>query len=376
MRHLRAPHRPFSEGNTAEIRSHCAFVSTSRSCNPPRSRTHHSDFGDTRYPGWREHGRALIHRLTARLETVRGRRPLTVQQAKQDTARRHVTMRRANDASWGCEQVPISLRRIKDLSSFKQATSSPRETAALYFFKQLDPVYDNVLAIAGDLFARPQLYTNGDSAAAIEILAKYRSRVGSDELIPSREQRLEIYGPLFGPHGAAGSFDKLRDDLLRAVTAFSERVFDSGVDMLRERVRTAHRPLKEFLTGLTGASIVYSAAKPLPNIAESISFTVLRVPEIDGVFGVTTPPNESWPYAEDSNADKLLEETCLRLNVTPHVDRQIASNLQRVAARGAEAIAAVLDYTENSADPVDDIASLDVLITACYTWGAAKMALA
>jgi hypothetical protein len=36
----------------------------------------------------------------------------------------------------------------------------------------------------------------------------------------------------------------------------------------------------------------------------------------------------------------------------------------------------VLDYTENGGDPADDVASLDVLITQCYTWGAARAALA
>ena len=67
----------------------------------------------------------------------------------------------------------------------------------------------------------------------------------------------------------------------------------------------------------------------------------------------------------------------MRLDPPDGLTRQQASNLQRLAARGAEAILAVLDYSQqNSADLNDDKESLNVLITACYTWGAARKALA
>jgi len=273
--------------------------------------------------------------------------------------------------------MPITTRRIFDQKSFTSTTEHPRQTAALYFYKQLDPIYDAVTAISHDLFARPQLYTNIHSADAINSLAKLNSRVGSDEFIPSRDQRLLIYQPIFGPPDTTANFDKLRDDLIAAATAFAERVFDTGVEMLRERVRTAHRPLKEFLIGLTGDSIVWSTQNALPGIAEQISFKVLRVPGVCSVFGINSAPSNDWPYSEDSNADKLLEEVCARIG-SPGLTltRQEVSNRQRTAARGAEALAAVIDYTENAADPKDDNASLDVLITTCYTWGAAKKALA
>jgi hypothetical protein len=186
---------------------------------------------------------------------------------------------------------------------------------------------------------------------------------------------MEAYSPVFGPMGSSADFDRLRDDLIAAATAFSERVFDTGVDMLRERVRTAHRPLKDYLSGLTGASTDWTLHSSLDNLAENISFPILRSPQVATVFGIGTAPKQSWPYSEDSNADKLLEEIKVRIHPSGGVTRQEASNLQRLATRGAEAIAAVLDYTENSADPDDDIASLNVLITACYTWGAAKKAL-
>jgi len=282
-----------------------------------------------------------------------------------------------NELNTGTEgpAMPIPMRRIKDRKSFQDATTVPRTTAAMYFYKQLDPVYDVTFAVAKDLFCRPHLYTNLKDKKIVETLAILRSRSGSDELIPSAEQRLEMYAPVFGPLDTDANFDKLRDDLIAAATAFAERVFDTGVQMLRERVRTSHRPLKDFLLGLTGDSIEWSARKPLDNLAEGISFTIVRTPGVGNVFGVVTAPGLSWPYAEDSNADKLLEEMASRLSPQAGLTRQQASNRQRLAARGAEAITAVIDYEENSANPNDDNASLDILITQCYTWGAAKKAL-
>lgn len=275
--------------------------------------------------------------------------------------------------------MAIPSRRISDRRSFLDATARPRDTAAIYFFKQLDPYYESALAVAVDLFARPQLYISlpgADADGTARLLATLRSRCGRDEYFPSKEQRMEAYSPVFGPMGSSADFDKLRDDLIAAATAFSERVFNTGVDMLLERVRTAHRPLKEYLSGLTGASTDWTARQSLNNIAENVSFTILRTPEVAAIFGIGVAPQGSWPYLEDSNADKLLEEIKTRINPPTGLTRQKASNLQRLAARGAEAIASVLDYSEqDSADVDDDVASLRTLITACYTWGAAKKAL-
>jgi hypothetical protein len=139
--------------------------------------------------------------------------------------------------------------------------------------------------------------------------------------------------PFFGPPGDSANFDKLRDDLIAAATAFSERVFDTGVDMLRERVRTAHRPLKDYLTGVTGQSTDWSARKPLSIIAENISFAILRTPGIAAVFGINTVPTSKWPYVEDSNGDKLLEEITHKINPAGDLTRQQASKQSAAACR-------------------------------------------
>jgi hypothetical protein len=147
------------------------------------------------------------------------------------------------------------------------------------------------------------------------------------------------------------------------------------VEMLRERVRTAHRPLKDYLLALTGDSTDWSARNSLDNLSENVSFAILRAPGIGTVFGIGASLNPSWPYSEDSNADKLLEEITNKIGSPTGLTRQQASSRQRLAARGAEAIASVIEYAENRSKADDDIESLNILITQCYTWGAAKAAL-
>ncbi|SRR6266567_2350238 len=173
-------------------------------------------------------------------------------------------------------------------------------------------------------FARPHLYTNISDRKVVELLAKLRSQCGSNELLPSQPQRLDIYAPIFGSPGSSANFDKLRDDLIAAATAFSERVFDTGVDMLRERVRTAHRPLRDYLSALTGSSTDWSARNSLDNLSENVSFAILRDPGIGTVFGIGATLNPSWPYSEDSNADKLLEEITNKIGSSTGLTRQKA----------------------------------------------------
>ena len=51
--------------------------------------------------------------------------------------------------------MPIAQRRKADLCPFREATSSLRAVAALYFFKQLDPYLESAPKIPMGLFDRP-----------------------------------------------------------------------------------------------------------------------------------------------------------------------------------------------------------------------------
>ncbi len=172
---------------------------------------------------------------------------------------------------------------------------------------------------------------------------------------------------------------------MNACSTFAERVFDTGVEMLRERVRTTHRPFQEYLTGLLGDSIIWSKENALSVLTEGLSYKILRNNGVAAVFGISMLPKGEWPYVEDSNADKLVEEISKQLrfldqigeeNVaeksqSKYVTREQISNLQRAALRGTEALATIIDFDERGAHEED----LERLIIKCYTWGSALLSL-
>ncbi|RVX40774.1 hypothetical protein EDD27_3199 [Nonomuraea polychroma] len=267
--------------------------------------------------------------------------------------------------------------RINSRKSFEQVTAGPYEVSALYYYQSLDCLVDLAYRIAEDFFARPHLYTNVGAGRGgrplAPSLARFHARYGTHEKLPSKAHREAIFAPIFGAPGGATDFQRLRNELVEASAAYASRVFDEGVEMLRERVRTTHRPFKEYLRGLNGDSLRWSAEEALSEITESVSYRILRSDGIVAVFGIAQRPRDEWPYVEDSNGDKAVEQISRTLagratdsSSQSWISREAISNRQRTALRGAEAIAAVLEYEESM--PND---KLIALITACYTWGAA-----
>jgi hypothetical protein len=73
----------------------------------------------------------------------------------------------------------------------------------------------------------------------------------------SQAERNEIYAPLFGtinnsPTVGGDSFPRLRNDLVRAATAFVESAGEQGVPMLKEGVTTSHKPFRDYLLDFGG----------------------------------------------------------------------------------------------------------------------------
>jgi hypothetical protein len=257
---------------------------------------------------------------------------------------------------------------IDSLETFESITGPPREVAGLYFYRQLDELIDLAHAIAHDFFARPQLYTDlgapdGERDLASH-LARLHARYGCEEFHLSREQRGKLYEAIFGLDETS-QFMRGRDALLEAAAAFAERVFNTGVPMLRARVRNAHRSFKAYLTTLSGSSLTWSRQRALPPLAEKTAYRILRSGGITAVFGLARPPEAAWPYQVDSDGDKVVEEVSRQLDepAGAPLTRECFNARQRVALRGAEAIATVLDFNEGGSD--DD---LDRLIIKCYTW--------
>jgi hypothetical protein len=269
-------------------------------------------------------------------------------------------------------------REIRDLDSFDSHTRDERSVAGLLFYKELDCLVDLAHAVALDFFARPQMYRDLSQSVAGE-LAAMNARYGNHEKLLSHEQRNAIFAGVFGPaapdsalafadHAAPQTFAPLRDRLLGTAAAFAERVYDTGADMLRAAVRVMHVDLKNYLEDVSGASVLWSRGEGLSAITEGTSYQFLRNPQIAAVFGVNQPPRAEWPYVDDANGAKLVEEISLQLlGRDRQIPRAAFVHKQMVALRGAEALATVIDF--NSGDPVPD---LDLLITKCYTWYAAR----
>ena len=272
--------------------------------------------------------------------------------------------------------------RIDDLPSFQSATMKQYAIAGLYFFQQMDCVIRLVQEIAGDFFNRPHMYVDLDSSDAPPphipaILARLSVRSGHDEHFLSDSQRDMGFTALFGAGGdptagETGDFPRLRDALFDSSAAFAERVFDTGVEMLRERVRTTVRPFREYIAGLQGDSLQTSHSL-LTTISDSC-YSIARARGVCAVFGIDRPPPSQWPYTEDANGDKLIEVASTQLGNGPTamaaVTRQQFSTRQRAGLRGAEALATIISTSDSASG-----SGIDRLITKCYTWRAALLSL-
>jgi hypothetical protein len=256
--------------------------------------------------------------------------------------------------------------RIHDRASFETPGRRGRELATLYAYAQLDVLVDLARLVSFDFFARPKLYIAFDDPGLDKPLAALNARYGFDEKLPSAEQRQRIFGPLFGTGGMASEFIGYRDGLLTAAAVYAEWTQVTGLQMVAANVRTMHHSFKKWLLSVSGASSNWSRWQALPELTEEVSYAILRDKGVTGVFGVATPPGKGWPYDLDTNGDKVVEEISRQLDPgrVPPLTQQMFSDLQRVALRGAEAIAAVVDF--DSEDPDEE--ALRAVVTRCYIW--------
>lgn len=268
--------------------------------------------------------------------------------------------------------------KITNLLSFQHVTDEPREIAGLYFYQILDCLVDLAYQVSADFRKRPQLYR--DLGGIAPILAGLNAKYGTEVNFLSANERAEVYLPIFGSwdgssSNSSDSFPRLRDDLLRAAAAFAGSALERNVVMLKEGVRTAHRPFKDYLLGLRGDSIIFSKDKALSDLTENTCYPILRNQGVAAAFGITDldlSGAANYPYGTDPDEDTLVEQICGQLkqiaNSLPlNLTRERISNRQRAALRGAEAIATAIDFDGDN--PPDD--DFDKLITKCYVWGTA-----
>ena len=255
---------------------------------------------------------------------------------------------------------------IGDEASFEAVAGNGHEIAGLYAYAKLDDLIDLARCVSLDFFARPEYYKRFRDDGVAEALAQLNARYGSDERILSREQRAAIFAPLFDD--PSGNFVGDRDAVLSAAATYAEGGQPTGERMLRDAAKTAHANFMAQLSHFSGASLNWSRQRVLSYLTNEVSYRILREPGVCAVFGVVDAPGPAWPYSEDANGDMLVEEISRRVDpkrpkpLTRHAFRL----QQRAALRGAEAIAAIIDY-----GPAGDADALEVMVSRCYTWYAA-----
>jgi hypothetical protein len=246
--------------------------------------------------------------------------------------------------------------------------------ARLYSIWTLDALVEIGYAISGDFIARPQLYLSDDIPDAIVDL---RMAWGTDARFPNTAQRLAMMTPIFGrsdglaPDVSTGTapFHVARKKLVDACIAFSERAVDTGIAMLKERVRSALVPLRAHFDALAeqghaGKSLRLTASLqmgPMSNTAVSI----LLAPDVAKVFSVSAA-DAQWPFqSTDPNGAKLIESVGTQLPLAQ--DYKLGYTrfilLQRVAQEGERALIRVISANPDSDD------DLLALISQVYTWG-------
>lgn len=277
-------------------------------------------------------------------------------------------------------QPTITDYRIRDIQSFNEATTTPRQVAGLYFFMVLDFIIDLAYAVSHDFFARPHLYTDLDSDI-VSTLARLKGQYGFNEFIVAKDHRQIVFSSIFGDNELdwmhnQGEFARHRNNFLEAVGITVERpeFIDAGFVALENRVLRTHRDFKQFLDGFQGGSITWSRDESLAELTENVAYKIFQDSNIGTIFGVMGRVSDNYPYDFDpaSNGDKVLENVSKQLEIYDQYGmkytRQIVSNLIRLGQTGAEGLATIIDFNENG-----NAADMQLLLDKSYNWLGALM---
>jgi hypothetical protein len=244
---------------------------------------------------------------------------------------------------------------------------------SLYAIWTLDCLMEIGYAVSIDFITRPQLYLSDDIPDAI---VQLRMSYGANASFPNTAQRQAMMMPIFGrsdglvPDASTGTapFHIARKKLSDACIAFSERAVDSGIAMLKERVRSALVPLQSHFRGLgegarAGKSLRLTANLQMKPISDAV-VSILLAPDVAQVFSVS-PADAKWPFdSTDPSGAKLVENAGVKLMLPQECKLSYTKFilLQRVAQEGARALPLVLTTNPDSEQ------ELLALITQVYTW--------
>jgi hypothetical protein len=235
----------------------------------------------------------------------------------------------------------------------------------LYVRWTLDGVVEIAYAIALDFATRPQSYTSQMPDSIVDLRLAY----GTSAQFPDLAHRQAMVWPILGPSDAlkagAGAtpslFQQARQTFFDACTAFVERVADSGLDQLTNRVLISIVGLRTHFFRLSGRA--FELVSQVIDGETDTVYDILRSPGVAGAFGFP-PAASGWPIANtDPNGANLIEaagrllpaDSAYRIGFTRFI------LLQQAAQAGQLALDTVLQAT----DPPNEVSAI---VTSGYNW--------
>ncbi|MCP4307706.1 MAG: hypothetical protein GY788_23095 [bacterium] len=256
----------------------------------------------------------------------------------------------------------------------KAVIGEPIIVAEMYSLWTLDCIVDVAHAVALDFVKRPRHYRRVPGQVAI-VLEQIKAWTGNQPEWPDNEQRAAIFGAILGASDAKAGGDRTEQfhlasaALREAAAAFAERVYDTGVAMLRQRFSDSVITLRAHLKTLEGR-VVTLGYKQTRAIFDN-SRSVFANAEVAAAFGLPPAPGNDWPLAGTFSGDGayLIEEITrvLRPESTGLVPERQITVLQRIADYGQSTIAGVM----NDSGGWDSDDCIDGLIRDAYSWMAA-----
>jgi len=274
--------------------------------------------------------------------------------------------------------MAIAARTISDWNSFDSTTNvtdkedrhGKRHIAGLYYFFMTDYLVDIAYGLSKEVFKKPQDFKNFMGAANIDKIAEFRYQYGRSVTYLDKDQRSDIYHSVFGTGESTflndnSDFGRLLSDIIRASVDFRQNSSDKGIGFLvSQQLYDAHRTFVEYLDRVHGDSLKWSCAA-FQAIYRNIIEKIYYVPSVLEASGVHSGPGPNWPYRESSNGAQMVERLAAygEHAVCRSLTRERFSKLHRVALRGGEALAAIIDVKAYS-DPED----LRILTEKCCSW--------
>jgi hypothetical protein len=257
---------------------------------------------------------------------------------------------------------------------------SPRLAVAdLYELWTLDVIPSIGVECAQQFRAHPQRFKNVPGPV-VQQLSVLQYRTGNSEDYLDRDQRSWLIMPLLGssdgePESASNSsFHNAAAGVRAAAKAYTERVYDTAVEELRNAFRASAIVFEQYLTTLSGGVVDDALARVRGHFDTVVS--VLRDPEFANGFGLKPNITGSWPLNLDINGvASILVQTIWNEKMRRHAnDSRMATEewfqmLQRIASYGALTVDRIAKGTfgkQGGSTTADD--ETNEVISLAYQW--------